>query len=202
MAVPFSKLGDPIPAPAGPERPVGSVRATTLGDVALLVDFDNLQLSLKRLFNAAFEADVIVQIAEAYGRLVAGCAYGDWGRPCVRGAAAYLYRRGLKPVFVPSSHAPADPTVKQSADLQLAIDAVDLCWRQPNVRTVVFGTGDGDLLPALVYARHEGRRVVLVGVGAAMNRRLAEAADDVWLYEELVGLPERSPVPGPRTPAA
>jgi len=144
--------------------------------VALLIDYENLQVSLKRHFNLTTpKMSLIIQEAQEYGRLVLARAYAPWTSPDLSIDAENLYRQGIDLIYV--------PTGKNSADVRMAVDAVDLTSRVGNLRTVIFVTGDGDLIHPLNYLRQQGRKVVVIGVDAAMSRMLSSAADSVLLYE-------------------
>lgn len=145
-------------------------------DVALLIDYENLQVSLKRHFNLTTpRMSLIIQEAQEYGRLVLARAYAPWTSPDLSIDAENLYRQGIDLIYTPAG--------KNSADVRMAVDAVDLTSRVDNVRTIVFVTGDGDLIHPLNYLRQQGLRVVVIGVDAAMSRMLSSAADSVLIYE-------------------
>jgi len=146
------------------------------GDVALLIDYENLQISLKRLFNVTTpQMSLIVQEAQEHGRLVLARAYAPWTSPDLAIDAENLYRQGIEPIYVPSR--------KNSADIRLAVDAVETAVRASNIATFVIVTGDGDLIHPLNFLRQHGRKVVVIGIDAAMSRMLSAAADTVLLYE-------------------
>jgi uncharacterized protein (TIGR00288 family) len=146
------------------------------GDVALLIDYENLQIGLKRLFNVTTpQMSLIIQEAQEHGRLVLARAYAPWTSPDLAIDAENLYRQGIEPIYVPSR--------KNSADVRLAVDAVETAVRAPNIVTFVIVTGDGDLIHPLNFLRQHGRKVVVIGVDAAMSRMLSAAADAVLLYE-------------------
>lgn len=148
----------------------------TTSDVALLIDYENLQLSLKRNFNVTTpKMSLIIQEAQEHGRLVLARAYAPWTSQDLSIDAENLYRQGIELIYV--------PTRKNSADVRLAVDAVETCGRQGNIGTYVIVTGDGDLIHPLNFLRQNGRRVVVIGVDAAMSRLLSAAADEVLLYE-------------------
>ncbi len=164
------------------------------GDVALLIDYENLQISLKRLFNVTTpQMSLIIQEAQDYGRLVLARAYAPWTLPDLAIDAENLYRQGIEPIYVPSR--------KNSADVRLAVDAVETAVRSSNIATFVIVTGDGDLIHPLNFLRQHGRRVVVIGVDAAMSRMLSSAADNVLLYERDLDpavrgrRPQRTPRP-------
>ncbi len=149
---------------------------TPSGDVALLIDYENLQISLRRLFNVTTpQMSLIVQEAQEHGRLVLARAYAPWTSPDLAIDAENLYRQGIEPIYVPSR--------KNSADVRLAVDAVETAVGASNIATFVIVTGDGDLIHPLNFLRQHGRKVVVIGVDAAMSRMLSAAADTVLLYE-------------------
>lgn len=145
-------------------------------DVALLIDYENLQVSLKRHFNLTTpRMSLIIQEALEYGRLVLSRAYAPWTSPDLAIDAENLYRQGIDLIYTPAG--------KNSADVRMAVDAVDLTSRMDNIGTILFVTGDGDLIHPLNYLRQRGARVVVIGVDAAMSRMLSSAADAVLIYE-------------------
>ncbi|MBA2276125.1 MAG: NYN domain-containing protein [Chloroflexia bacterium] len=146
------------------------------GDVALLIDYENLQKSLRRNFTLTTpRMSLIIQEAQERGRLVLARAYANWTSPDLSIDAENLYRQGIDLIYV--------PTRKNSADIRIAVDAVETCARSENLSTFVIVTGDGDLIHPLNHLRQNGRRVVVIGVDAAMSRLLSAAADEVLLYE-------------------
>lgn len=145
-------------------------------DVALLIDYENLQVSLKRHFNLTTpRMSLIIQEALEYGRLVLSRAYAPWTSPDLAIDAENLYRQGIDLIYTPAG--------KNSADVRMAVDAVDLTSRMDNIGTILFVTGDGDLIHPLNFLRQRGARVVVIGVDAAMSRMLSSAADAVLIYE-------------------
>jgi uncharacterized protein (TIGR00288 family) len=156
------------------------------GDVALLIDYENLQVSLKRHFEVTTpKMSLIIQEAQDHGRLVLARAYAPWTSPDLSIDAENLYRQGIELVYV--------PTRKNSADVRMAVDAVEACSRASNISTYVIVTGDGDLIHPLNYLRQQGRTVVVIGVDAAMSRLLSAAADAVLLYERDLDPSVRQP---------
>jgi uncharacterized protein (TIGR00288 family) len=162
-----------VPMPNGKSREDDSDQQA---DVALLIDYENLQLSLKRHFNLTTpRMSLIIQEAQEYGRLVLARAYAPWTSPDLSIDAENLYRQGIDLIYTPAG--------KNSADVRMAVDAVDLTSRVDNIQTILIVTGDGDLIHPLNYLRQQGRKVVVIGVDAAMSRMLSSAADSVLIYE-------------------
>lgn len=149
---------------------------STPEDVALLIDYENLQVSLRKHFNLTTpKMSLIIQEALEYGRLVLSRAYAPWTNSELSIDAENLYRQGIDLIYTPAG--------KNSADVRMAVDAVDLTQRMQNLGTIIFVTGDGDLIHPLNYLRQAGSRVVVIGVDAAMSRMLSSAADAVLIYE-------------------
>lgn len=145
-------------------------------DVALLIDYENLQVSLRNHFNLTTpKMSLIIQEALDHGRLVLSRAYAPWTNAELSIDAENLYRQGIDLIYTPAG--------KNSADVRMAVDAVDLTQRMRNLGTIIFVTGDGDLIHPLNYLRQAGARVVVIGVDAAMSRMLSSAADSVLIYE-------------------
>ncbi|MEJ7839276.1 MAG: NYN domain-containing protein, partial [Thermomicrobiales bacterium] len=125
-----------------------------LGDVALLIDYENLVISLKRHFGVTTpKMSLLVQEAQERGRLVLARAYAPWTLPDLSIDAENLYRQGIDLVYV--------PTGKNSADVRMAVDAVETSIRATNIRTYVIVTGDGDLIHPLNYLRQSGKTVIV-----------------------------------------
>jgi hypothetical protein len=167
------------PSPSAPEQ-------STLGDVALLIDWENLRWGLREFFRAAPNITSVIAATREHGRLVTARAYADWTQPSLAIDAPNLYRAGIEPVYAQGRHQIDGTPMKNSADVRLAVDTVALCNQLPHVRTYVLVTGDGDLVHPLNYIRLNGHRVVVIAVGATISTLLQSAADKVLVYERDV----------------
>jgi uncharacterized LabA/DUF88 family protein len=165
-------------------RPTSSpTRAAT--DVALLIDWENLKLSLRDHFGVSPNIDSLLDAASASGRVVLARAYADWTRSLSSVDAPNLYRAGIEPIYVPGREADGR-ALKNSADVRMAVDAVDVCGRLPHVQTYVLVTGDGDLIHAVNFLQVGGKQVVVVGVRRSVSDLLASTADSLLFYERDV----------------
>lgn len=159
-----------------------------------MIDYENLQISLKRYFKLTTpKMSLIIQEAQEHGRLVLARAYAPWTSQDLAIDAENLYRQGIDLIYVPAG--------KNSADVRIAVDAVETSARNRNITTYVIVTGDGDLIHPLNYLRQQGRKVVVIGVDAAMSRMLSAAADGVLLYERDLD-PSVRRAPAPKRPAS
>ncbi len=166
-------------AASGPE-------AGNAGDVALLIDWENLKWGLREYFRATPNITSVIAATREHGRLVTARAYADWTQPSLAIDAPNLYRAGIEPVYAQGRHQADGTPMKNSADVRLAVDTVALCNQLPHVRTYVLVTGDGDLVHPLNYIRLNGHRVVVIAVGATISTLLESAADTVLVYERDV----------------
>jgi uncharacterized LabA/DUF88 family protein len=156
------------------------------GDVALLIDWENLKWGLREQFRAAPNITSLIAAARQHGRLVTARAYADWTHTSLAIDAPNLYRAGIEPIYAQGRHQSDGSPLKNSADVRLAVDTVALCNQLPHVHTYVLVTGDGDLVHPLNFVRLAGHRVVIIAVGATISPMLQSAADVVLLYERDV----------------
>ncbi len=182
-----SGLGDETPGELGRER------VSTLDDVALLVDWENIKIAL----GAAKITPNVTALYEAsreYGRVVVARAYMDWQEPAMKDDPPALYRAGLEPVYVPKHRYSKEGValfgnvVKNSVDVRMAVDATTLCHTNPNIKTFVLVSGDQDFLHVVNALRPYGRKLILIGVTGTLSQHLAEFVDKVIYFDrELAG---------------
>lgn len=153
------------------------------GDVALLVDWENLKWGLREHFRVAPNITSLIAAAREHGRLVVARAYGDWTQPQLAIDAPNLYRAGIEPIYAQGRHQVDGTPLKNSADVRLAVDAVALCAQLPHVRTYILVTGDGDLVHPLNFIRLNGHRVIVIAVRATTSLLLESSADAILVYE-------------------
>jgi uncharacterized LabA/DUF88 family protein len=176
----------PLTPSAGRATPPSQPHAAPTGDVALLIDWENLKWGLREFFRAAPNITSVIAATREHGRLVTARAYADWTQPSLAIDAPNLYRAGIEPVYAQGRHQTDGTPMKNSADVRLAVDTVALCNQLPHVGTYVLVTGDGDLVHPLNYIRLNGHRVVVIAVGATISTLLQSAADRVLVYERDV----------------
>jgi uncharacterized protein (TIGR00288 family) len=152
-------------------------------DVALLIDWENLKLGLRQQYGVTPNISSLVEAAREYGRLVLARAYADWTQDQLREDAPNLYRAGIEPIYVPGRNPISGATFKNSADIRLVVDAVEICGRLHHVGTYILVTGDADMIHGLNFLRLQGRRVVIIAVEQSLSALLSSAADNILLYE-------------------
>lgn len=153
-------------------------------DAALLIDWENLKYSLQNKGASSPNVSAIRDKAEGFGRVVIARAYADWQDGFHTGDPPALYAAGVEPVFVPTLR--YGDRVKNSVDVRLSADCIELSHLYSNIETFVLATGDSDFLHVVNTLRPYGKRVIIIGVEGALSGRLAERVDGVLLYERDV----------------
>lgn len=154
--------------------------------------------------NIALKLKALLTTARQYGPLAVTRAYADWGEQSRNGVdAAVLVRHAIEPIYTIGGG------LRNSADIRLAVDAVALCERSPEIATYIIGSGDGGLISVVNYLRLRGRQVIVIAVDASLSSYLRDAADVTLCYEEAIAptvaqaattIDKPSPAPPSQTP--
>ena len=181
------------------------------GDVALFIDWENFKISLA-VGHRNPNVSALKEEVSNYGRVVVAKAYADWvsRAPELRGASQFtidppaLYAAGIEPVYVPTrlplSGAPSDSNrttrVKNSVDVKMTADCIEVAHAYSNIGTFVLVSGDSDFIHVVNTLRTMGKRVIIIGVSWSTSRRLADQVDGLILYDADID-PVTSPEPSP-----
>ncbi len=174
------------------------------GDVAVLVDWENLKFSLQERGRRP-NVTALRQAAERFGRIVYARAYADWQDPVHAGDPASLYLAGLEPVYVLTKKYSDDSgmtRIKNSADVKLATDCIEASHQFPNIGTYVIVTGDHGFIHVVNTLRPRGKRVIVIGVSWTTAAQLTEQADVVLYYDIDVERVRVEGEPEPPPPSA
>ena len=132
------------------------------------------------------------------GRVVVAKAYADWvtRSPELKGASQFindppaLYAAGIEPVYVPTRLPPSSmpdshrtTRVKNSVDVKMTADCIEIAHSHPNIDTFVLVSGDSDFIHVINALRAMGKRAVIIGVSWSTSRRLADQVDGLILYD-------------------
>lgn len=150
-------------------------------DIAVFVDLDNLVIAAKQ-GNLTFDINVVLKHLKKVtkGRIVLRKAYGDWRQ--TQGMPEQLAAAG----FELQSTVRLNNIVKNLADMQMVVDAMDTLVDGHNFSTYVLLTGDRDFTPLVQALRKRGKVVIGLGVKRAASRSLVHLCDHYVFYEELV----------------
>jgi uncharacterized protein (TIGR00288 family) len=159
-------------------------------DVAVFIDFENIYVSVRDKLDANPNFESIMDRCSELGRVVISRAYADWYRyPRVTSA---LYANGVEPMYVPTYYYDKDMgrtgrAIKNSADMNMCIDAMKTLFTNTNIAKFVLVTGDRDFIPLVNMIRQQGKDVIIIGIGGAASTHLAQSADEFIFYEQLIG---------------
>src|SRR5262245_39795658 len=154
-------------APGGPSRSrlgyspfVTRAPATTAGpqlQIAMFIDFENIALGL-RDGSAPFEITRVLDRLLEKGKVIVKVAYADWNR--FREHTRSLHENGIELIEIPRR----ESTGKNSADIRLVVDAMDLSWSKEHIDTFVLVSGDSALSPLGATLKHAGQHVIAMGI--------------------------------------
>jgi len=168
-------------------------------DVAVFIDFENIYISVRNIYDANPNFESIREQCEEYGRVTIARAYADWYRyPRVTNA---LYANSFEPMYVPTyyydqSEGRTGRAIKNSVDIHMCIDAMKTLYTHPHINTFILVTGDRDFIPLINTIRQHGKKTVVIAVGEAASSHLAQAADEFIFYRQLMDteeLPQKKP---------
>ena len=146
--------------------------------LAVFIDFENIALGL-RDGSAPFDVHRILDRMLERGKVIVKVAYADWNR--FRGYTQDLHENGIELIEIPRRAT----TGKNSADIRLVVDAMDLCWSKEHIDTFVIVSGDSDFSPLVAKLKENGRHVMGLGMKASTSPLLANSCDEFVYYEDL-----------------
>ncbi|HEY6641669.1 NYN domain-containing protein [Povalibacter sp.] len=148
--------------------------------MALFCDFENIALGVRDAKYAKFDIDRVLERLLLKGSIVVKKAYCDWDR----------YKEFKGPMHEASFELIEIPHVrmsgKNSADIRLVVDALDLCYTKAHVDTFVIISGDSDFSPLVSKLRENNKTVIGVGVKSSTSDLLIANCDEFIFYDDLV----------------
>jgi uncharacterized protein (TIGR00288 family) len=157
-------------------------------DVALFLDFENVYISVRQVYNQNPNFEALAEKADEFGRVIISRAYADWYR--YQRITNALYANGIEPVYVPTYYYGQNPqhtsAIKNSVDIHMTIDAMRTLYTHDNIQTYIFITGDRDFIPLMNAIRQYGKECIVVGVAEAASSHLAQSADQFFFYHQIV----------------
>ncbi len=147
--------------------------------LAVFIDFENIALGLKNKDDRIDIRRVLDRLLEK-GKVIVKVAYADWNR--FRDYTTGLHENGIELIEIPRRAT----TGKNSADIRLCVDAMDLSWSKEHIDTFVIVSGDSDFSPLVAKLKENGRGVIGLGMKASTSPLLANGCDEFIYYEDLV----------------
>jgi uncharacterized protein (TIGR00288 family) len=155
--------------------------------IALFIDFDNLAIGLKEYSDQQFDAGLIINRLLDKGRIIYKRAYADWY--LFTDDKRKLHDHGIEMIDIPMRR----NIGKNSADIRMVVDALDLCYTKDHIDTFVVGSGDSDFTPLVSKLKENNKKVIGFGLRHATSNILANNCDEFIFYEDLITLPKTRP---------
>lgn len=154
--------------------------------MALFVDFENIALGLRGKKAKSFDVQVILERLLEKGRIIVKRAYADWTR--YTEYKRDLHEAGMELIEIPGRQ----QTGKNSADIRLVVDALDLCYTKEHLDTFVVISGDSDFSPLVSKLKENNKQVIGLGLRDATSDLLADNCDEFLYYEDIVRSPAKA----------
>ncbi|MBX9679805.1 MAG: NYN domain-containing protein [Gemmataceae bacterium] len=158
--------------------------------LAIFIDFENLALGFQGRRDRFDIERVLARLVEK-GKVVAKKAYADWSR--FKEYTAPLHESAIELIEIPKR----SQTGKNSADIRLCVDAMDLAYSKEHIDTFVVVSGDSDFSPLVSKLKENGKHVIGLGMQESTSELLRDNCDEFIYYEDL----NKSPTLAPTIPS-
>lgn len=156
------------------------LRSPDIKNMALFCDFENIALGVKEAKLPQFDIQKVLERLLLKGNIVVRKAYCDWER--YKDFKKAMHEAGFELIEIPHTRLSG----KNSADIRLVVDALDLCYTKSHVDTFVVISGDSDFSPVVAKLRENNRFVIGLGVKQSTSELLTAACDEFIYYDDLV----------------
>jgi uncharacterized protein (TIGR00288 family) len=164
--------------------------------LAVFIDFENLALGFQGR-RERFDIQRVLERLVEKGKIVAKKAYCDWSR--FGGYTQPLHEAAIELVEIPKR----SQTGKNSADIRLCVDALDLAYSKDHIDTFVIVSGDSDFSPLVSKLKENGKHVIGLGMQESTSELLRDNCDEFIYYEDLgKAPPQMSPQLNAQLPEA
>src|SRR6059058_245181 len=154
--------------------------------LAVFVDFENLALGFQGRRDR-FDIERVLERLVEKGKIVAKKAYADWSRFSTY--TAPLHESAIELIEIPRRA----QTGKNSADIHLCVDAMDLAYSKDHIDTFVVVSGDSDFSPLVSKLKELGKHVIGLGMTESTSELLRDNCDEFIYYEDLGQAPALAP---------
>jgi uncharacterized LabA/DUF88 family protein len=151
--------------------------------IAVFIDFDNIEIGVKTTLNQTFDIGAVLEAIKERGEVITKVAYGDWKRSGDHGRAMAQHAvRMVQRVMTPGGD-------KNGADINLALDALEMAFTHAHINAFVIVGGDSDFITLVEKLKQYDRKVFVVGGRAFTSQVMQKNCTEFIAYENVV--PER-----------
>jgi uncharacterized protein (TIGR00288 family) len=155
-------------------------------NIAMFCDFENVALGVRDTKFDKFDIRPVLERLLLKGSIVVKKAYCDWER--YKGFKAAMHEANFELIEIPHLR----QSGKNSADIRMVVDALDLCYTKSHVDTFVIVSGDSDFSPLVSKLRENAKHVIGVGIKQSTSDLLVANCDEFIFYDDLVRESQRS----------
>ncbi len=148
--------------------------------IAVFCDFENIAIGVRESRYADFDIGRVLERLLLKGSIVVKKAYCDWDR--YKDFKRSMHEAAFEMIEIPHIR----QSGKNSADIRMVVDALDLCYTKPHVNTFAILSGDSDFSPCVTKLRENNKIVVGVGVKNSTSDLFTTACDEFIFYDDLV----------------
>ncbi|MEO8189495.1 MAG: NYN domain-containing protein, partial [Acidobacteriota bacterium] len=186
----------PMPAASAPAQAPGPVASQTMSPlslapppparasveqrISLFIDFENIALGARDAKYKKFDIHLVLQRLIEKGRIVYKKAYADWTR--YSDYKREFHEAAIELIDIPQR----GYSGKNSADIRMVVDAMDLATSKGHITTFVICSGDSDFSPLVSKLKENDKSVIGVGVKNSTSELLISNCDEFIFYEDLV----------------
>lgn len=152
--------------------------------MALFCDLESIALGLREANIRRFDLKLILDRLVKEGRIVVKRAYADWSR--YADFKQRCHDVGMELIDIPGKH----HSGKNSSDVKLTVDAMELCYSKEHLETFILISGDGDFSPLVAKLKENDKLVIGVGIRRTASQSLIENCDEYLYYEKLADAAE------------
>ncbi|MEK7704551.1 MAG: NYN domain-containing protein [Myxococcota bacterium] len=149
-------------------------------NIAIFCDYENVAIGARDAKFDDFNVQLVLERLLEKGNVVVKKAYADWER--YKTARRALHEAAFELIEIPH----VSYSGKNSADIRLVVDALDLCYTKEHLDVFVIVSGDSDFSPLVSKLRENDKKVIGVGVKSSSSDLLIDNCDEFILYDDLV----------------
>jgi uncharacterized LabA/DUF88 family protein len=148
--------------------------------LAVFIDFDNIEIGVKTTLSGSFDIGAVLEAIKERGEVVTKVAYGDWKRSGDHGRAMAQHAvRMVQRVMTPGGD-------KNGADINLALDALEMAFTHDHINAFVIVGGDSDFITLVEKLKQYDRKVFVVGGRAFTSQVMQKNCTEFIAYENIV----------------
>ena len=148
-------------------------------NIALFVDFDNIAIGIRETKFGRVKIKLVLERLLEKGNVIIKKAYADWSR--YQEYKDEFHECAIELIEIPKSYM----TGKNSGDIRLVVDAMDLCHTKDHLDTFAIVSGDSDFSPLVSKLRENNKRVIGIGIKHSSSNLLIDNCDEFIFYDDL-----------------